>query len=336
VCACARGGIPSVGVQYDFVEDRRHRRPGSLKEVGVNWIIRGATIALLLLAAPASTSALQPVEYCKGTSAGAVKKFDGATLLLSKQEIVDAEAKHLPWGYPSRDKKLLYHREFVFQYDVTRKVPVWASYRLEAKDVSGGVPRKDSFRTDPRLLEDETAHCNDYAGSSYDRGHNVSNGDMNRSPRAQAHSFFLANMAPQRHVFNDGIWKYFETTVRAWAKKPRGVYVVTGSIFDWDEDGRPDAETKWVGASKRVGVPSHFFKIVVRETGSGELETLAAVLPHRNERIAGDNRAPYLKKHLVPVSEIEKLTGLKFFSEMKAFEREKLERAVASELWPRN
>jgi hypothetical protein len=72
-------------------------------------------IAAIVLCASGGRAWAHQAEYCKGTSASAVKKFDGAALLLSTQEIQDAEAAHLPWGYPRREKKLLYHKEFVFQ-----------------------------------------------------------------------------------------------------------------------------------------------------------------------------------------------------------------------------
>lgn len=301
---------------------------------------RGLLTAVLLCAwvLPVSVHAS---EYCRrqprpALTAAQAEKFDGAVLLLSTHEILEAENRHLPWGYPSREAKLLYHREFIFQYRVERKVPVWASYRLERKDVTGGVERVNSFRTDPRFQDDETARCGDYEGSGYDRGHNVPSGDLSRSARAQAHSFFLSNMAPQYHAFNDGIWKYLEIAVRAWAKKYGAVHVITGSIFDWDEDGTPDPTTRRISAAKRVGVPSHFFKIVLRERPDGELAVLAAVLPHRNQRVAGDRREPYMTRHLVRVADIERVTGLKFFPEMTPSLRLKLEQAVASELWPRN
>jgi hypothetical protein len=38
--------------------------------------------------------------------------------------------------------------------------------------------------------------------------------DMNRSPAAQANTFFLSNMAPQISAFNGGIWSRLERLVR--------------------------------------------------------------------------------------------------------------------------
>lgn len=124
--------------------------------------------------------------------------------------------------------------------------------------------------------------------------------------------------------------------MRAWATRYGAVHVITGSVFDWDGNGAPDPTTRWISATKRMGVPRHFFKIVLRERPDGEREVLAAVLPHRNQRVSGTRRASYLTEHLVNVADIERLTALTFFPEMPSPRRLKLQQAVASELWPRN
>ena len=40
------------------------------------------------------------------------------------------------------------------------RVALWAAYKLTADDVVT-AQRLDAFRTDPRLTDDETAHCDD-------------------------------------------------------------------------------------------------------------------------------------------------------------------------------
>ena len=41
---------------------------------------------------------------------------------------------------------------------------------------------------------------------------------MNRSPAAQANTFFLSNMSPQVNAFDSGIWARLERLVRDYAK----------------------------------------------------------------------------------------------------------------------
>lgn len=276
-------------------------------------------LALVLFADAASA------EVCRGSQIppAGLRRHDGAALLISTQEILDAERTHLPWGYPSREKRLLYHREFVFRYDVERWVPTWAAYKLERKHLAKRE-RRNAFCTDPRLLDDESARCADYDEPVFDRGHLVPNADMNRSARAQAHTFFLSNMAPQQAWFNQRLWAHFEDLVRIWAKRHSAVWVISGSAFDRDDDRRPDdvADTPWMQPRRRVGVPTHFYKIVIREREDGRLDALTILLPHMRTGPPRKNEwDQILERHLVSIRDVEQRTGLRFLSELEAADR---------------
>ncbi|POZ49605.1 DNA/RNA non-specific endonuclease [Methylovulum psychrotolerans] len=49
--------------------------------------------------------------------------------------------------------------------------------------------------------------------------------------QSQAESFSLANMSPQRHANNAGIWEELENGVRHLALSGHDVYVVSGPLF---------------------------------------------------------------------------------------------------------
>jgi DNA/RNA endonuclease G (NUC1) len=185
------------------------------------------------------------------------------------------------------------------------------------------------------LQADESATCADYKEPVYDRGHLVPNADMNRSAEAQAYSFFLSNMAPQHDLFNRRIWGHLEKLVRDWAKARGTIYVITGSVFDRDNDGQPDGVggAEWMMPTRRVGVPSHFYKIVMHRTEAGELEALAILLPHLD--MNPPDYADYLRHHLVSIDEIESRTGLNFLPGLGPLTEEAMERVVAPDLWPR-
>jgi len=227
--------------------------------------------ALLLVLLFAATSA---AEYCKTQGSPRVPKSEiepyDRRALLSKDEILDAEEKYLRWGRPECPR-ILFHKEYVLCYDLPRRVAKWAIYRLEAKDVVPGE-RLNAFRSDPRLPEDQNPACDDYRGSGYDRGHLVPRSDMNRSRYAVVNTFFLTNMSPQLPNVNQGAWARLEDLVRLWAKRYGAVHVISGTIFDDDDDRRPDP-VSWAEPTKEgadVRVPSHFYKIILREQG-GEL-----------------------------------------------------------------
>jgi len=108
-------------------------------------------------------------------------------------------------------------------------------------------------------------------------------------------------------------WGTLEEYVRAWAKKYGHVHVLTGSVFDRDGDGQPDGlgQTRWTKPSKRVGVPSHFFKILLRETSGGELVALTVLLPNKSTGL-GKGEA-FLRQNLTSVTRIRRLSRTDFF-----------------------
>lgn len=97
--------------------------------------------------------------------------------------------------------------------------------------------------------------------------------------------------------------------------------------------------------SRRVGVPSRFYKVLLRTNTEGQLHAVAVGLPNQQERFtlpevsSADRRQGVrasdrlLEAHLVSIQEIERQTGLDLLPRLN---REALKRAVASELWPRN
>jgi len=297
-------------------------------------LLQAALAFLLALALSGPVGA----EVCRGSNipAADLRRHDGAALLLDREEILQAEAVHLAYGYPDREARLMYHKEFVFRYDAARRIPLWASYRLEGRHVSTrGHDRRNAFRTDPRLLPHETARCKDYAEPIFDRGHLVPNSDLvGQSKRAASHSFYLSNMLPQSAWFNRQLWRHFEQKVRAWARQEGAVHVFSGAVFDIDGDNKPDAlgKTRWMQPTGRVAVPTAFFKIVVRER-DGRPDVLAVMLPHR---LLGPKEqgalSRLLERGIVTVAEIEEVTGLTFFAGMPG--RADLRQWKAGALWP--
>jgi len=117
--------------------------------------ILGWTLLLLLAFLTAASA-----EVCKGSK---VPKADlalyDAQVTLSATDRETTLQTHLPYG-PPNCPKLLPQREYVLCYDPIHRVALWAAYKLTADDVVT-AQRLDAFRTDPRLTDDETAHCDD-------------------------------------------------------------------------------------------------------------------------------------------------------------------------------
>ena len=119
-------------------------------------------------------------EVCKGSRVpkAELRRYD-ATARLSQREAETALATHLPYGQPACPT-LLPGREYILCYTAAHRTALWAAYTLRGEEVVHRA-RRDAFRSDPRLTADENAHCADYKGTGYARGHTVPDADMGRS-----------------------------------------------------------------------------------------------------------------------------------------------------------
>jgi len=277
-------------------------------------------------------------EICKGSKIPKAEllKYDKA-VFLNPEEESKAKAEHAPWGLASCPR-LLPQREYLVCYDPERRVSLWVSYRLKGEHIAKRE-RRDAFRTDTRLSNEENARCNDYLGTGYDRGHMVPNSDMNRSAVAQANTYFLSNMSPQTPTLNRGIWRWLEDTARAWVRKFDNLHVISGSVFM--------GENHWL-PGERVAIPRQHYKILVRSE-AGELKGLAFLfingkrhpLPPGTQGVEGRRMGAkeadqYLARHLVSIASIARLTGLDYFTALPSARKDALTLDVGADLWSRN
>ncbi|CAM3319157.1 DNA/RNA non-specific endonuclease [Polaromonas hydrogenivorans] len=133
------------------------------------------------------------------------------------------------------------------------RTPLYSAEHLTRANVeaAGELSRKDSFHPESTLPAQDRAELSDYARSGYDRGHMSPNADF-ATRTAQAQSFSLANMVPQVHANNAGIWAGIEGATRQLATSEGEIYVVSGPAF--------------IGTGiKQVGnvlVPTHIWKVL--------------------------------------------------------------------------
>jgi endonuclease G, mitochondrial len=262
-------------------------------------------------------------------------------LTLPPAEARTAEARHAPLGRPKGlgsdvSEKVLVQETFITGYSPALRVPVWASYLLRAEELKSRH-RTECFRRDVRLDEPDSSFCQDYREPVFDRGHLVPSADMTRSESAMVNTYVLSNIVPQFNRFNGGIWAHLEERVRKWTGKHGELLIVTGPIFDRDQDGRPDAMRMAYAMAPRfrVAIPTHFYKVLVRKDADGTRHSLAFVLPHDSQPISGRRQQDaYLANHLRSIDDIEVLTGYDFFPNLSATASEDIEGPPASSLWP--
>lgn len=168
------------------------------------------------------------------------------------------------------------------------RTPLYSAEHLTRDQLKAAktLSRKDSFHPEATLPARDRAELSDYSRSGYDRGHMAPNANF-ATRSAQAESFSLANMVPQVHANNAGIWAGIEGAARQLAINEGEVYVISGPAF--------------IGSDiQRVGnvlVPTHIWKVLY----SPKHQRAGAYL------ITNDDTREY---STVTVSDLEKMIGV--------------------------
>ena len=117
-------------------------------------------------------------------------------------------------------------------------------------------------------------------------------------------------------TLRNSIWNTLEGKVRYWASKYNGIYVVTGGILN------PNLKT--IG-KEHVAVPDYFYKVLL-DNSNGEYKMIGFLVP------AFDSNKP-LYEFVVPVDEIEKMTGIDFYPKLEDTIENELEKKSDYKGW---
>ncbi|KAK6342609.1 nuclease [Orbilia javanica] len=237
------------------------------------------------------------------------------------------------YGAPGPTNDLASRTAFVSVYDRRTRNPAWVAEHITAESLSGpkGDRKNSVFLEDQAVPEIFRAKLKDYFRSGYDRGHMAPAADAKFSQQAMDETFYLTNMCPQvGEGFNRDYWAHLEDFCRRLTTKYRSIRVITGPLYlpKLDSDGKYRVSYEVIGSPPNVAVPTHFYKIILGESGTTPNPTTsvaigAFVLP--NAPI--DNKTP-LAEFSVPVEMIEKASGLDFLSLVPTERRRSLCREV--------
>lgn len=186
---------------------------------------------------------------------------------------------------------------FTVYFNCETHIPNCTVYELTSLEAAGDFPRDDNFHQDENL--EGCPSLDDYKYSGYDRGHMVPAGDMKWSQSAMNDCFSLANMVPQKNALNSGAWNKLEQKVRNWVVRDEALIVITGPIVTESDKNITIGETG-------VVVPGSLYKIVLAHKAT-PIRAIAIVYP--NMKPTGG-----LEQHITTIDEVEKATGLDFFS----------------------
>lgn len=212
--------------------------------------------------------------------------------------------------------KTLSHTHYNFCYNSHYRLSRWTSYSLDTEMLAGDIPRSNKFKKDPLLLnENEITYPDDYKNTKMDRGHLVPAADMRMDTNSMHESFYMTNIAPQEPGFNRGIWKRVENQVRRLVNLEEKLIIISGPIFEFK---------KSIESSKHLYIPQYFYKIIFK---NDPLHPKMIAFLMKNEK---NNK--HIEEFVVSVDEIEKRTGIDFFTNLD----DKIEANLESTIDPWN
>ena len=207
------------------------------------------------------------------------------------------------------------HKAYTVDYNEEWRLANWVAYSLTSEQTKGPVERYTKFVPDPQV-KGATAQWWDYKNSSYDRGHLVPAGDMKWDENAMRECFYLSNICPQDHTFNEGDWNYLENRVRGWANFYGKVYVVCGPIVS--------KYPETIGENC-IAVPDSFYKVVLCDM-RGTWKAVGFVCPN-------DPTHHNLNHYCRTVDYVENLTGIDFFPLLPDDVENRAESQIDWEAW---
>lgn len=234
---------------------------------------------------------------------------------------------------PSHPVSVIVNHGYASGFAPTRLQPLWAAYQVSAAKRDVDYERNEFFYDDPRLPTEQRIGTSGYGrleGIAYDRGHMVPNFAINTQfgRIAQAETFFMSNIIPQRDVTNRGAWARMEKAIiRAYAPLRKHVWAIVGPVFGQN----PPVLKRRNGLV--VPVPEAVFLILADPErypydDPDNLNILALRMPQD-----WGNR-PLTDELVTTLPDIERATGLTFFPRLSAKEKAKLVNQTSPSLWP--
>ena len=206
-------------------------------------------------------------------------------------------------------------RNYSFAWDYDNLVAPWVAYPLCKWNIGDNINRKDRddpWAVDPYLSEKQQPVLykrgfRSTSSRSYDRGHQLPSADRLYDYSSNDKTFYGTNMTPQLSKLNQYFWRNLENKVRSWAYSSDTCYVVTGCLTDGSTEYALD------NVGKKITVPSHYYKAVLRYSKSTTLGFAgymgcAILLEHRDYG-NGSN----FKEYAISIDELEKKTGIDFY-----------------------
>lgn len=211
--------------------------------------------------------------------------------------------------------EIVNHEYFTLSYNEPYEQAEWVAYTLDKSHLTYDDRKRPYFIEDP-YVSSKSADWRNYKGSGYDRGHLVPAGDRRFSLQAYNETFYTSNISPQDREFNGGVWNDLEQQTRRWAKKYGVLYIFTGGVLE--------SGLKEIG-QEDVDVPDVFYKIIARKN-EDKVYSISFMIPNKPQFTS-------LRDFVVSIDDIEKETGIDFFSELPEKQQNAFEGSINTTGW---
>lgn len=225
----------------------------------------------------------------------------------------------LPAPLTDRPEQVLQHQGFTVSFNATTLTPNWVAWELTASESKARGERNDDFQPDTMLPVNQQVTTQDYRGTGYDRGHMCPAADMKWSQRAQRECFLMSNICPQVPELNQRHWEKLESSCRRWARQEGAIYIVCGPIY---KSGR---RAKTIGRDHKVSIPDAFFKCVL-SLRQGHEKAIGFIYTNTAQ-------AQSMAQCAMTVDEVERRTGMDFFTNLPAHQQQALESTCNLTAW---
>lgn len=213
-------------------------------------------------------------------------------------------------GEAANDNIVVDHEIIILSSNKITKFADWVAYKVIPANLNG-PERKRNWTKDPHIDAQLTLIPNDYKGMSqepfnFDRGHQAPLAHFKNHEKWYVVNY-LSNITPQKKNLNRGAWRIVEGIERKLAKSHGEVYVMTGPYYDTNViiEGPLNKRIPYV-------IPAGYWKIIALKQDN-EIDTISFLFTQDTPLKA--NHCQHTKK----ISEIEKISGLKFFEAVENF-----------------
>ena len=226
----------------------------------------------------------------------------------------------IPVSPIGKSELILKRKNYTLLFNEETNLPIWVAWRLDKQRLVEKVSRKGyNFKPDPDLNPTQAVVTQDYAHSGYDRGHMCPAGDSRWCEEAMKESFYMTNICPQHPNLNGGDWHELEQACRRWAIEGP-IYIVCGPIL------YKQSSPKYIGKGHKVLVPEAFFKVILAGVENGNPKAIGFIY----KNTAGNHP---LDAYVNSVDQVERITGLNFFSMLPDEVENSIEKEYKMEDW---